>query len=182
MRGVALALAAVAVPFVFSSSAAAMHDLLEFRSAVAALEAVDPTIDPPPNDGKHDFVVGGFEDSGGFRNGLSAHSSPSGDDPFGHTSATNTEIGQKLRQRVVCLDVSGRFAAIGVRGSQWYTPGSQKSPSQELLLVRDGGPGGFGDGFVATGMDPEGCKGLALAAMEAPLIVSGNVLVHDAQP
>src|SRR5947209_4268941 len=34
---------------------------LTFNAAVNAAQAVDPTLAPPANDGKHDFAVGGFE-------------------------------------------------------------------------------------------------------------------------
>jgi hypothetical protein len=51
----AAAVGAIAVPAV-----GATYSMLDFQSAVAALEEVDPTIAPPPNDPGKDFAVGGF--------------------------------------------------------------------------------------------------------------------------
>lgn len=63
---VALVFGVVALP----SSASATHGLLEFESAVDAMLAVDPTLDPPPDDGDRDFVIGGLEAFGVFDGGF----------------------------------------------------------------------------------------------------------------
>jgi hypothetical protein len=42
-------------------SASATHTLLEFESALEELWAVDPAIEPPPDNGRRDFAVGGFQ-------------------------------------------------------------------------------------------------------------------------
>ena len=77
-RRILLALTLVVGVILFPTSASATDDLLDFQLAVDEMLAVDPTLDPPPNDGKHDFVVGGFRDVFGYNNGLSAHSGPGG--------------------------------------------------------------------------------------------------------
>jgi hypothetical protein len=41
-------------------SASATHTLLEFESVLEELWAVDPAIEPPPDNGRRDFAVGGF--------------------------------------------------------------------------------------------------------------------------
>jgi len=60
-----LAIAAVILAFAFVLAAgttnAGIVDLLDFQAAVDAALAADPTLDSPPNDGGHDFVVGGFQ-------------------------------------------------------------------------------------------------------------------------
>ena len=86
-RRLILALTLVFGVFVFSGSASATVDLLDFQSAVDDMLAVDPTLDPPPNDGKHDFVVGGFQ-AATYNSAISAHSDPSGQDVFGFETNT----------------------------------------------------------------------------------------------
>src|SRR5918997_692002 len=114
-----LALTLVVGMFVFPGSASATHDLLDFESTVEQMLAVDPTLDPPPNDGKHDFVVGGFQEGSALVDinwGVSAHSGPSGEEPFGHVSGTIPEGATDAKQgrwRVTCVNVAGEFAAIG---------------------------------------------------------------------
>jgi hypothetical protein len=88
-------------------SASATHTLLEFESALEELWAVDPAIEPPPDNGRRDFAVGGFQ----FQNtaldaafGFSAHSGPLGEDPRGHFTQT-FRGDQKARASVVCLAV-----------------------------------------------------------------------------
>ena len=181
-RRIVLALTLVVGVILFPTSASATDDLLDFQLAVDEMLAVDPTLDPPPNDGKHDFVVGGFRDVFGYNNGLSAHSGPGGEDPLGQISATNPASEHKIREDVVCLAVLGNLAAIGVRGQQWFPPSSKKYPVQEVLVIRDGGPGGAGDGFKTRAQDPDNCQALLAEALTAPPIVSGNILVDDVQP
>src|SRR5688500_953231 len=80
----AIVLAALAI----AAPAGATHDILGFEEAVGSLLEFDPTLDPPPDDTRRDFVVGGAQDAFGFNVAVSAHSGPSGDDPFGGVSAT----------------------------------------------------------------------------------------------
>jgi hypothetical protein len=186
-----LALTLVVGMFVFPGSASATHDLLDFESTVEEMLAVDPTLDPPPNDGKRDFVVGGFQ-QGDLNWAVSAHSGPLGEDPLGHVSATaplakaNTDEKQG-RWRVTCVNVAGKLAAIG--GVPTQAASNDADPA--LFVFRDGGPGGGTpvepDGFeFLPGRigDPSACPdpSLLVRAAGAPPIESGNILVHDAQP
>jgi hypothetical protein len=170
--------------FVFPSSASATGDLLDYQSAVDAMHAVDPTLEPPPNDGKHDFAVGGVQDAFGLNHGISAHSGPQGQDPFGKmTTKRPAREGAKELYNVVCLAVVGNVAAIGVRGEVFSNPSNNKFPVTNIWVVQDNGPGGEFDRLTAVGPnigEPENCEsGLALAAT-APFINNGNILVHDA--
>jgi hypothetical protein len=156
-----------------------------------ALAAVVSEVEP--NDGKHDFVVGGFQDSEFNLNwGVSAHSGPLGEDPLGYVSATaplakaNTDEKQG-RWRVTCVNVAGKLAAIG--GVPTQAASNDADPA--LFVFRDGGPGGGTpvepDGFeFLPGRigDPSACPdpSLLVRAAGAPPIESGNILVHDAQP
>jgi hypothetical protein len=192
-----LALALVVGVFVLPSTASAgvdTADPLEYQSAVDAMLAADPTLDPSPNDGKHDFVVGGFQAESDLTLnwGVSAHSGPLGEDPLGHVSATaplakaNTDDKQG-RWQVTCVNVVGKFAAIG----GVPTEAASNDAIHAVFVFRDGGPGGGTpvepDGFayfLGRIGDPSACYDpffMAQAAV-APPIESGNILVHDAQP
>ncbi len=184
-----LALMLVLGVFVFSGSASASGtlDLLDYQSTVDAMLAVDPTLDPPPNDGKHDFVVGGFQ-TGDLNWGVSAHSGPTGEEPFGHVSATSPEGPSDLKQgrlRVTCVNVLGNLAAIGAVPTK---AASNDGETPFLFFFRDGGPGGGTpvepDGFNALEADPNQCKDplALLVAAAAPPIERGNILVRDVQP
>jgi hypothetical protein len=196
-RRLLLALALVVGVFLLPSPASAAGvataDPLEYQSAVDAMLAVDPTLDAPPNDGKHDFVVGGFQ-SGDYNFGVSAHSGPLGEAPLGYVSATtplakaNTTEAKQGRWRVTCVNVVGKLAAIGGVPTQ---AASNDFDFPVVFVFRDGGPGGGTpvepDGFYPypgkTG-DSQACPDpffMAQAAV-APPIESGNILVHDAQP
>ena len=75
------AVAILAVAFLVTPGVAGadIADLFSFQSAVDSAQAVDPSIAAPPNDGGHDFAVGGgrtASDDLGF--GFSAHSGPLG--------------------------------------------------------------------------------------------------------
>jgi hypothetical protein len=176
----------------FPSSASATHDLLDFQSAVDAMHAVDPTLAPPPNDGRHDFVVGGARrtEPGEPQNvGVSAHSGPLGEDPFGHVSSTiipdeEPAATNQVRFRVTCLRVAGNLAAIG--GIQTNAASNDSPPGANfVLVVRDSGlPGGTGDGFqLLIGRTiAEECADFLPRAGGAPPIQHGNILVHDAMP
>src|SRR5205085_1108030 len=87
-RKVLLALAAALLATALPAVASADYSLLDFESATDALQAVDPTIDPPPNDRSNDFAVGGFQGERNNNVGFSAHSGPLGENPQGHLSET----------------------------------------------------------------------------------------------
>jgi hypothetical protein len=193
-RRMLLALMLVFGVLVFPTSASATDataDLLDFEATVEEMLAVDPTLDPPPNDGKHDFVVGGFQQDE-LNWGVSAHSGPMGEEPFGHVSGTipdaqgNTEAKQG-RWRVTCVNVEGNLAAIGGVPTEAESNDAVEVPF--VFLFRDGGPGGGTpaepDGFDLGGInDPNQCHDpvfLAFAAAAQP-IDRGNILVHDVQP
>jgi hypothetical protein len=174
---------AIAVP----ASATADYSLPALQSAVDALNAFDPTIDPPPNDPNQDFVVGGFQGERNNNVGLSAHSGPLGQGAQGHVSETvplfygvppRTYQG---RFAVTCLSVLGPNAALGLVPTN---AASNDQDAQFVLLVHDSGlPGGTGDqeAFVPD-VAAEDCTGLeALADLGFP-IERGNILVNDALP
>src|SRR5687767_9391300 len=83
---------------------ASILDLGTFLSGVDAAQAVDPTLDPPPNNGAHDFAVGGGHHLGFVggpcndsdplcvNEGFSAHSGPNGENPQGHISANGAAL------------------------------------------------------------------------------------------
>jgi hypothetical protein len=170
------AAAMAAMLFAVPATRAGIVDLLTFQAAVDAAQAVDPTLDPPPNDGKHDFVVGGFQNALLERVGLSAHSDPHGANVYGHESITFPR-GTKIRGKVVCLAVSGKFAAWGIMRTS-----PQGGPaSGDVEVGRDGGPGGKGDGWslAEEGTDPTKCAQYLPGAFVAPPLESGNILIHD---
>jgi hypothetical protein len=139
--------------------------------------AVDPTLDPPPNDPAKDFVVGGYQVFGP-NNGVSAHSDgPKAEDAWGHISVT-AERG-KARFRVVCLAVLGSKAAIGIVPQE---SASSTVDFSGVIVFRDSGlPGGMGDIYrIETGF-PERCP-IDLLLEPTFSIERGNILVHDAQP
>jgi hypothetical protein len=178
-RRLLLALTLVVGVLMFPASASATHDLLDYQSAVDAMLAVDPALDPPPNDPAKDFTVGGYQ-SFGTNHGVSAHSDgPSAEDAWGHISVTHPELG-KTRSRVVCLAVQGSKAAIG-----FVPQDSAASPIElsDVIVYRDSGlPGGMGDVFRITGAFPETCQTVLLVTEPTFPIERGNILVHDAQP
>lgn len=177
------AVGAVAVPAV-----GATDSTLDFQSAVAALEAVDPTIAPPPNGPGKDSAVGGFHGVGTAgvttKNnvGFSAESGSLGQDPQGHLSDTephffptspNTRHG---RFRVICLAVLGNQAAVGLVPTD---TASNDESIGEVLAVQDSGlPGGMGDTYAFLPEPPAMC---AFSVGDAILpIERGNIHVHDA--
>jgi hypothetical protein len=190
-RRILVAFTLVVGVILFPSSASAAVDLLDFQSAVDEMLAVDPTLDPPPNDGKHNFVVGGFQDETDLNWAVSAHSGPLGEDPFGHVSVTFPEgspDGKQGRWRVTCVNVEGNLAAIGAVPTE---AASNDVGSPGVAVFRDAGPGGGEgpgvsqlDGFqFLSGADPNECQNpVALGvAAGAPPIQRGNILVHDVQ-
>jgi hypothetical protein len=72
---------------------------LTFNAALQEAQAVDPTLKPPANDGKHDFAVGGFEGAFMEHVAFSAQSGPQGQAPSGHVSGRDA-IGGKYRWEV----------------------------------------------------------------------------------
>src|SRR5437867_4318697 len=82
------------------SATSGIVDLVTLLSGVHAARAVNPGLAPPPNDGAHDFAVGGgqHDDFGGVCSnsdqnctdeGFSAHSGPLGENPQGEVSASS---------------------------------------------------------------------------------------------
>jgi hypothetical protein len=134
--------------------------------------------------GQKDFVVGGFQDFLGEHIGLSAHSGPAGEDPFGHESVTfpDPEEGHfKIRSRVTCLAVDGNLAAWGTVATE--SSSNTVPPGTEFVEVaRDGGPGGAEDGWNFFEAPAEDCADFLAEAADAPPIESGNISVHDVQP
>jgi hypothetical protein len=185
-----LALMLVFGVLVFPSSASATADtadLLDFESTVEEMPAIDPTLEAPPNDGKHDFVVASFQQDD-LNWGVSAHSGPTGEAPYGHVSVTFPEGPSDLKQarwRVTCVNVGGNLAAIGGVPAE---AASDDLDEPFVFFFRDGGPGGGTpvepDGFEFFQADPNVCQNpfaLPFAATSPP-IERGNILVHDVQP
>jgi hypothetical protein len=181
IRKALLTVTAATVAIALPATAGATHSLLDYLSAVDALLAVDPTIEPVANDDGKDFAVGGFQHA--LRNnkvGFSAHSGPRADDPRGHLSETIPGMAQG-RFRVICVTVAGKEAAIGLEPTD---AASNDQTEPFVLAVFDSGmPGGVGDsiGFIpGQDLPPTMCAlGLGFAAFP---IDAGNILVHDAMP
>jgi hypothetical protein len=182
MRRVLAAVMLLVSMFGFTGTASATNDLLEFQSAVDAMRAVDPTLEPPPNDGRRDFTVGAVHSTAATF-AFSAHSGPLGEEPFGHISVTIAKSDSDVKQgryRVTCLDVRANLAVVvGVptRASDFPVP--------LVLMLRDGGPGGTLDGSAQTSTaSPQDCHNplyFVFAAGARPF-PNGNILVRDAQP
>jgi hypothetical protein len=175
VRRVLIALAATVFAFAVPASAADVYSLLDFNSAVNALTAVDPTIDPPPNDPGKDFAVGGFHGVLNNNVGVSGHSGPSGKDPQGHVSDTSRTF--KGRFRVTCLAVVGYDAALGLSPTQAK---SNDQTGELVLAVRDNRVLGIPDQYAFIDDDAANCFD-NVGNVEFS-IESGNILVHDALP
>ena len=176
-----LAMAAVILPFVFmlatGTTNASLVDLLDFQAAVDAALAVDPTLDSPPNDGGHDFAVGGFQGTGDNNIGFSAHSGPLGEEPFGHLSQTIPHV-RKDRFTVTCLAVIANRAALGLTPTD---AASNEFLTERVLAVMDSGlPGGTGDLYAYYNVAANTCAAFVNGAVFAP--ERGNILVHDEMP
>jgi hypothetical protein len=178
-------LAALVVAIVITPSAGAGYSLLDFQSAVDSLQAVDPTIDPPPNDPGRDFAVGGFQGEENNNVGFSAHSGPLGEDPQGRVSETvplffpTASKTFQGRFNVTCLSVLGVDAALGLVPAD---TASNDQVAEFFLVVHDGGlPGGAGDleAFVPNVLASD-CIGFETLALFGFPIESGNILVNDA--
>jgi hypothetical protein len=187
-----LVLAATIVAIAVPARATADYSLLDFQSAVDALNAVDPTIDPPPNDPSNDFVVGGFQGQENNNFGFSAHSTPLGEEPQGKLTETIprplTDTGTSTYQArfsVTCLAVDGKDAAIGLVPTD---AASNDQHDQFVLSVHDSGlPGGALDRYALLSDFDIFASDCALYVFEAldPFaftIKRGNILVNDALP
>jgi hypothetical protein len=196
-----LASLVAAIVFVLAPSATAF-DPTELSLAVDAVNTYAPDLDSPspPNDGAHDFAVGGGQHGDSFtpncsnstgtcvNEGFSAHSGPNGENPQGHVSATFiTPHPAKLRGPVLCVNVQGNMAFILVLQQQDETD-LGFPPNQPFLLVvvdngnpvlgtppdmiRNYGPDDFTPGS-GTGQDcgtPSGPPGM---------LQKGNIVVRD---
>ena len=192
-RKVLLAFAAVLVAIALPAGVgAAGYSLLDYQSAIDALLAVDPTIDPPPNDPSNDFAVGGFQGQENNNFGFSAHSTPLGGEPEGKLSETIprplTDTGSSTYQArfsVTCLAVVGKDAAIGLIPTN---AASNDQEAQFVLSVHDSGmPNGTLDRYaLLSGFDisASNCGLYVLEALDpfAFTIERGNILVNDALP
>jgi hypothetical protein len=180
----AAALVAIALP---AGVGATVYSLLDFQSATDALQAVDPTIDPPPNDPSIDFAVGGFKGADNNNVGFSAHSGPLGQDAQGKLSETiplfygTPPRTYQGRFKITCLAVAGNTASMGLVPTD---AASNDQPAEFVFVVRDTGlPGGSGDSelFIPDVPADDCLIGLPFADFGFP-IVHGNILVNDALP
>jgi hypothetical protein len=148
-----LASLAAAIVFALAPSASAF-DPLELSLAVDAVNTYAPDLDPPPppNDGAHDFAVGGGQHGeSGFpdcsnstgtcvNEGFSAHSGPNGENPQGYVSATFiTPHPFKLRGPVLCVNVQGTMAFILVQQQEDAAEVGFAKGVEFLLVVVDNG-------------------------------------------
>jgi hypothetical protein len=171
-------------------------DLFSFQSAVDAAQANDPTLAAPPNDGGHDFAVGGGRtavDDLGF--GFSAHSGPLGQDPQGHMSfglslASPFPKVAQVTVDVTCLAVVANVATIGGEFTHVNAPGGGPVPFVQeggggLFVVTDNGNPVNGQSldqfaFVSVGNTPP-----TICPFFGPVagpLANGNILVHDVLP
>jgi hypothetical protein len=176
VKRVLIALAATVFAVAVPASAADVYSLLDFNSAVNALRAVDPTIDPPPNDPSRDLAVGGFHGAQQNNVGVSAHSGPTGEDPNGHVSDTSKTF--KGRFRVTCLAVLGNRAALGLEPTN---AASNDQATELVLVVQDNRNLAIPDQYEFL---PEAAASCPDDLIDTPefFIQSGNILVHDALP
>jgi hypothetical protein len=123
-RYLSLGVCAILVTALVSGSNARAFDLDEVPLAIDALNTFAPGMDPPPNDGAHDYAVGGGQHAafgipgcGRVSGGFSAHSDPDGSNPQGHVVLTveNTDCTggfTHITAKVTCLQVIGNGALI----------------------------------------------------------------------
>ena len=179
----AATLAAIALP---AGVGAAVYSLLDYQSAIDALQAVDPTIDPPPNDPSRDFVVGGFHGTDNNNVGFSGHTDQLGLDPQGKLSETiplfygTPPRSYQGRFRVTCLAVVGNQAALGLVPTD---AASNDQPAQFILAVRDNKGLGIPDEYAFESDADVFAKDCVRYVTDASFsITSGNILVNDALP
>jgi hypothetical protein len=187
-RKVLLVLAAALVAIALPASASAVYSLFDYQSATDALQAVDPTIDPPPNDPGKDFAVGGFQGETENNNvAFSAHSDGLlGEDAQGHLSETiplfypMSPRTYQGRFRVTCLAVIGNEAAMGL------VPEDNAANDQEaqfILAVRDNKALGVPDEWVFLSDVDVFANDCALYVSDAFFTIQrGNILVNDGLP
>jgi hypothetical protein len=173
---------------------ASILDLVTFMSGVDAAQAVDPTLDPPPNDGAHDFAVGGGHHLGfvgGPCNasdplctieGFSAHSGPTGENPQGHISVNGATL---LRGDVICLQVIANEAFI--RAVETRTGDDIPQGTEFLLHVVDNGNPASGtptdlirNSFAPFISPPSAAFPCGTPILPPVPLGSGNIVVHDA--
>jgi hypothetical protein len=172
---------------------AGILDLVTFSSGVDAAQAVDPTLDPPPNDGGHDFAVGGGHHLGFVggpcndsdplctNEGFSAHSGPNGENPQGHISVNGATL---LRGDVICLQVISNQAFI--RAVETRTGDSIPQGEAFLLHVVDNGnpvngtpPDLIRNSFNGFILPPSVASPCGSPALPPVPLGSGNIVVHD---
>lgn len=157
-----------------AGGAGATHTLLDYDSAVDALNAVDPTIQPASSDSGKDFAIGGFQGPIGNNFGVSAHSGPLGEDAQGHLSETIPGVFQG-RFRVTCLAVALNQAAIGL-----VPTAASDQQAQRVVALRDN-PRLLPDQFAV--IEGELANTCELFVADAEFFVErGNIVVHDAMP
>lgn len=188
LRVVLALISALAIAVAGTGVARSVIDVADFQAALSALSAVDPAlaVEAQANsNSERDFAVGGGQSTQFNSNfGFSAHSGPSGEDPFGHVSETVPGDG-KYRARVICLavvtDASGvRRAGIGAEITE---SSSNTLPAGSFVRwsVRDTGlPGGEGDGFRRS------TTSIPIVTCPPPTFIQdlehGNINIHDVQP
>jgi hypothetical protein len=181
-------ISALAIAVAGAGVARSVIDVADFQAALSALAAVDPelAVEAQANSSsERDFAVGGGQSSVGSNFGLSAHSGPSAEDPFGHVSETIPGDG-KYRARVVCLQVTDILGVkrAGVIG-EITESSSNTAPAGSFVRwsVEDTGlSGGSGDGFqrVITSAPPNPM--VCPPRTNNPDLVHGNINIHDARP
>jgi hypothetical protein len=200
MKKLAIGTAMLAVVFLGAPGIASdgIVDLFTFVSGVDAAQAVDPTLDPPPNNGAHDFAVGGGHHLGFVggpcndsepncgNTGFSAHSGPAGENPQGHIShEVSGDSGFKLRGDVTCLQVLGNQAFI--RAVETRTDDGIPQGEEFFLHVVDNGNPASGPppdliriSFVGFFTQPSMANPCGLPLLPPVPLGSGNIVVHDA--
>jgi hypothetical protein len=177
----AVVVGAIAIP---AATAATVYSLLDYQSAVDSLQAIDSTIDPPPNDPNKDFAVGGFQGVDGNNVGFSAHSDPFGQNAQGKLSETIPFSGPYQGRFVVtCLTVAGTEAAMGLVPTD---AASNDQHAEFILSVHDSRlPGGTGDQYAfesGLGVLAQDCASSVFDALGGFTIDRGNILVNNALP
>lgn len=183
-RGGLTLLATIVLAIAIPVGANATYSLFDYDSAVDALLAVDPTIQPEANDPGRDFVVGGYQGIENNNDGISAHSDALGFDPQGHASDTRPGFLPGMipttfqgRFKVTCLAVVANEAALGLEPMD---SSSNDQLTEVVLAVRDNSGLGLPDEYAFYDFPADACSTFVPDA--AFPIQSGNILVHDALP
>src|ERR671934_1711807 len=182
-RRILFLLVAVAVAIAIPMRASATYSLLDFQSAVNALLAIDPTIDPPPNDPTTDFAVGGFHGIEDNNVGFSAHRDLLGLDTQGHLSETiplffgTPPRSYQGRFDVTCLAVVGNEAAMGLVPTD---AASNDQRAEFILAVRDNKGLGLPDQYAFESDEGVFASDCAFYVSDAIFsIESGDILVNQ---